>query len=84
MTPGEIHGLHARIVADLKRELAEARAESASLRGIISTWLEWGGHCSGCEFIRQRNNNPALDTSLFADYCDCGWYLANKAVEVVK
>ena len=27
MSPGEIHGLHARIVADLKRELAEARAE---------------------------------------------------------
>lgn len=28
MTPGEIHGLHARIVADLKRELAEAKAEA--------------------------------------------------------
>ena len=27
MSPGEIHGMHARIVADLKRELAEARAE---------------------------------------------------------
>lgn len=76
--------LNAKLVADLERELAEARAEITYLRGIISTWMEWGGHCSGCEFIRQRENNPALDTSLFADYCDCGWHLARKAVEVVK
>ena len=78
--------LSAKVIADLKRELAEAKAaadavtesmgseimrlhgeieqqrtEITSLRGILSTWLEWGGHCSGCEFVRQRANNPGLD-----------------------
>lgn len=84
MTPGEIHGLHSRIVDDLRAHLAAAREDVASLRRILSTWAEWGGHCPTCEFVRQKAANPVLDTSLFVDYCDCGWYLANKAVEVLK
>lgn len=65
-------------------ELATTRAELEAARSILATWLQWGGHCETCEFVRQRAANPALDTSLFADYCDCGWYLARKAVEGVK
>ena len=72
------------VEALLHGEIEQQRTEITSLRGILSTWLEWGGHCSGCEFVRQRANNPELDPALFADYCDCGWYLANKAMGVVK
>lgn len=47
MTPGEIHGLHARVVADLKEQLEQqrTRAEAAELelrelRRVVDKWKE--------------------------------------------
>ena len=66
-------------------ELARARgAKLAALVTACSTWREWGGHCDTCEFVRQRAANPILDTSLFADYCDCGWHATKAAIAAAK
>lgn len=65
------------LVPELFNELAADRRE---LLSAVRTWLEWGGHCETCEFVRQRAANPQLDTALFADYCDCGWHAAKQAV----
>ena len=62
----------------------DTKAKLAALVSVVSTWQEWGGHCETCEFVRQRAANPEMDTALFADYCDCGWYAAKGAIAAAR
>jgi hypothetical protein len=58
------------------RELDRLRAIEAAAK----TWMEWGGHCPTCAFVRHREGNPLLSIELLWDYCDCGWHAARAAL----
>ena len=64
-------------------ELLAARAELRRMRAIeaaAKTWMEWGGHCPTCAFVRHREGNPQLSLEMLWDYCDCGWHAAKAAL----
>jgi hypothetical protein len=72
--------------ADVRQNAAEllaARAELRRMRAIeaaAKTWMEWGGHCPTCAFVRHREGNPQLSLEMLWDYCDCGWHAAKAAL----
>jgi hypothetical protein len=51
-----------------------------AIEAAAKTWMEWGGHCPTCAFVRHREGNPLLSTELLWDYCDCGWHAARAAL----
>ena len=58
-------------------------AEIKRLRAIeaaAKTWMEWGGHCPTCAFVRHREGNPQLSLEMLWNYCDCGWHAASAAL----
>ena len=80
-TPG--HDGDADLFVAVRNALPELLAEVRRLRRIeeaAKVWMEWGGHCPTCAFIRHRNDNPLLSIDLLWDYCDCGWNAARAAL----
>jgi hypothetical protein len=75
--------LHKAYKSELFLSAPALIAEIRRLRAIeaaAKTWMEWGGHCPTCAFVRHREGNPLLSTELLWDYCDCGWHAASAAL----
>jgi hypothetical protein len=64
---------------ELERRLAELDRLRA-IEAAAKTWMEWGGHCPTCAFVRHREGNPQLSLEMLWDYCDCGWHAARAAL----
>ena len=71
------------LVVVLRAKNRRLLAENHRLRAIeaaAKTWMEWGGHCPTCAFVRHREGNPLLSLEMLWDYCDCGWHAASAAL----